>query len=51
MIDLEKLIKEQEEKIGRLLTDRERQAIEGMTMIFGAVCSKPEEMKSENEKG
>lgn len=36
MIDVNEMIKMQEEKAGRPLTDNERQAIEGMAMMLGA---------------
>ena len=46
MIDVNEMIKVQEEKAGRPLTDKERQAIEGMVMMLGAIWndeSKPDE--------
>jgi len=39
MIDVNEMIKAQEEKAGRPLTDNERQAIEGMAMMLGAIWS------------
>ena len=47
MIDLNEIIKAQEEKVGRPLTDNERQAIEGMAMMLGAIWN--EEPKSEQK--
>lgn len=38
-MDVEKIIKEQEEKLGRPVTETERQALEGLSMILGALWS------------
>lgn len=38
-MDVEKMIKEQEERLGRPLTEKERQALEGLSMVLGAIWS------------
>lgn len=48
MIDVNEMIKMQEEKAGRPLTENERQAIEGMAMMLGAIWNNGQ--KSEEEE-
>lgn len=43
MIDVETAIAETEKKIGRKLTDDEKQAAESLVTLFGLVCKRSDE--------